>query len=87
MINCPNIDSAWIDDEGNFGYRAVGRVPRRKVPEMGSFVKDGTTDMYDMTEFIPFKELPQLRNPKKGYVAMCNNKFAEDSFVERSSIH
>lgn len=24
--------------------------------------------------------MPKLRNPKKGYVTMANNKFAEDSF-------
>jgi hypothetical protein len=31
--------------------------------------------------------MPKLRNPSKGYVSMANNKFAEDSFDTRSSIH
>ena len=54
---------------------------------MGAFVKDGTTDLYDMKEFLNYTQLPELRNPKKGFVSMANNKFAEDSFIERSSIH
>lgn len=29
LIGGPNIDSAWIDKAGNFGYRGVGRVPKR----------------------------------------------------------
>lgn len=54
---------------------------------MGGFVKDGSTDEYDMGETLTWKDMPKLRNPKKGYVSMANNKFAEDSFDTRSSIH
>jgi hypothetical protein len=54
---------------------------------MGGFVKDGTTDLYDMGDNLPWKLMPKLRNPKKGFVSMANNKFAEDSFDSRSSIH
>jgi hypothetical protein len=54
---------------------------------MGGFIKDGTTDLYDMGEFLTWDEMPKLRNPKKGYISMANNKFAEDSFDSRSSIH
>ena len=43
---------------------------------MGSFIKDGTTDLYDMGRYLRFDELPQIMNPKKGYVSMANNKFA-----------
>ena len=86
-IHSPNIDSVWIDSEGNYGYRSVGRTARRNIPEMGSFIKDGTTDLYDMVEFLDYKDFPVLLNPKKGYISMANNKFAEDSFVDRCSIH
>ncbi len=65
----------------------MGRIPKRQIPEMGGFVKDGTTDLYDMGEYLTWDEMPKLRNPKKGYAAMANNKFAEDSHESRSSIH
>jgi penicillin G amidase len=76
MIQTPNIDSAWISKNGQFGYTGLGRIPKRKIPEMGSFMKDGSTLQYDMGDYIPDEKLPRLWNPKKGYVAMCNNKFA-----------
>lgn len=47
-INCPNIDSVWIDKNGNWGYSPLGRIPIREIPEMGAFVKDGSVDLYDM---------------------------------------
>ncbi len=40
-----------------------------------------------MGEYLEWKDMPKLRNPKKGYVSMANNKFAEDSYDSRSSIH
>lgn len=43
---------------------------------MGAFVKDGTTDDYDMKEFIAYKDYARLINPKKGYLALANNKYA-----------
>lgn len=54
---------------------------------MGGFIKDGSTDLYDFGEYLSWEEMPKLRNPKRGYVSMANNKFAEDSFSSRTSIH
>lgn len=48
MINGPNIDSVFITEDGTYGYGGVGRIPKRNIPEMGGFIKDGTTDLYDM---------------------------------------
>jgi penicillin amidase len=87
LIKAPNIDSVFITDNGTYGYGAVGRVPKRKVPEMGGFVKDGSTDEYDMGPILKWEEMAKMRNPKKGYVSMANNKFAVDSFDSRTSIH
>lgn len=48
-------------------------------------MKDGTVSDYDMNGFLDLN--PQVRNPKKGYLAMCNNKFAPDQFTHRGSLH
>jgi hypothetical protein len=37
-------------------------------------MKDGTVSDFDMNGFLT--DNPKLQNPKRGYVAMCNNKFA-----------
>lgn len=40
-----------------------------------------------MGEYLNKDEKPYLYNPKKGYIAMCNNRFASDHFDLRSSLH
>lgn len=50
LINHPNIDSVSIYKNGTFVYAGVGAIPSRKIPEMGSFIKDGNSDLYDMGE-------------------------------------
>jgi acyl-homoserine lactone acylase PvdQ len=40
-----------------------------------------------MGEYLNSSEKPRLIDPKKGYVAMCNNRFVSDHFEFRSSLH
>lgn len=46
----------------------------RDIYELSGFMKDGTVSDYDMKGFLDSN--PRIKNPKKGYVAMCNNKYA-----------
>lgn len=48
MLQHPNIDAVFITKDGEFGYNSVGSIPKRDIPEMGSFIKDGNTAVYDM---------------------------------------
>jgi len=48
LIQYPNIDSTYIFKNGSIGYTGIGAIPKRNIPEMGSFIKDGSTDIYDM---------------------------------------
>ena len=82
-----NIDSAFITSEGIFGYGAIGRIAKRNIPEMGSFIKNGSTTKYDFGDYYTQQELPLLMNPERGYIAMTNNKFASDHFDLRGSLH
>ena len=54
---------------------------------MGSFIKDGNTDEYDMGEYLSREEQPRYSDFKKGYVSLANNRFASDNFKHRSSLH
>jgi len=40
----PTVDTVFIYPNGSYGYAPVGGIPRRKIPEMGSFIKDGNSD-------------------------------------------
>jgi hypothetical protein len=34
----------------------VGGIPKRKIPEMGSFIKDGNSDEYEMGDELSSSE-------------------------------
>lgn len=80
LIQHPNIDSAFIIQNGTYGYNSVGSIPVRDIPEMGSFIKDGRSDLYDIKRVLTDEEEPFFVNPSKGYFGMANNKFASDHF-------
>ena len=83
----PTIDSVFLYSNGTYGYVPVGGIPKKKIPEMGSFIKDGNSDEYDFLPELTLSEKPMVVNPKKGYFSMCNNKFTSNNFKHRSSIH
>ena len=83
----PNIDTVIIFRNGSISFKAVGGMLHRQIPEMGSFMKNGNSDLYDMGELIPLDQKPHLLDPEKGYIAMCNNRFASDHYKHRSSVH
>lgn len=54
---------------------------------MGSFIKNGTTDQYESLGPLEFHERPLIVNPKKGYVAMTNNKMTSNNYVYQTNMH
>lgn len=76
----PAQNMIFADAEGNIGYQTTGRAPIRAnngtglspVPGSGEFdwllhESDGST------QFVPFSDMPRMRNPNKSYVATANN--------------
>lgn len=64
------------DDSNNIGYMLVSSAPQRAndYPYSGTFVQDGTTSKHDWEGVMPFKNLPFIINPKKGYFVSANNR-------------
>jgi len=69
----PSINFIYADDKGNIGYLSNGQFPVRK----DGFDWKGTLpgDRLDLlwTQRVPFPQLPQVWNPKSGYVFNSNN--------------
>ncbi len=42
------MDCVFLSPNMSYGYYPAGAIPSRKIPEMGSFIKDGNSDEYDM---------------------------------------
>lgn len=74
----PNQNWVAVDDKGNYGYIAAGRVPIRSKG-LGSYPVPGWTGEYEWIGFIPPEELPQVWNPERGYVVTANNEVVDQN--------
>lgn len=65
----------WVyaDANGNIGYIANGLLPIRKKGD-GTLPVPGDDPAYEWQGYVPQEELPQLYNPKSGFIATANNK-------------
>jgi penicillin amidase len=68
MLNC-----VFADIEGNIGWLATGKLPiRTKGDGTLPFVVSDSEDNW--SSWIPFEQMPQMTNPKRGWIGTCNHK-------------
>jgi len=67
----PGSNFVYADVDGNIGYHAAGKLPRRHG-YLGDVPVDGFSGDFDWDGFIPFDELPAVFNPPSGIVASAN---------------
>lgn len=85
LFEVPAQNLVYADTEGNIGYQAPGRIPLR-TPGQGLGQADGTWPRlgwdsdYDWQGYIPFAELPSVRNPQEGFVVAANQQVVGDSY-------
>jgi penicillin amidase len=74
----PGSNFVYADVDGNIGYHAVGKLPKRRgyVGDLPVDVSEGDSDW---DGFIPFEELPSAFNPPGGLIVTGNqNPFPPD---------
>ena len=69
----PSINYVYADATGNIGYVHNGRYPVRKAGVDWSGVVPGDRSDLIWTAQLPFAQVPQLWNPKSGWVFNSNN--------------
>jgi penicillin amidase/acyl-homoserine-lactone acylase len=69
----PSINYVYADEKGNIGYVYNGRFPVRKEGVDWSGVVPGDRSDLIWTAQLPFAKVPQLWNPKSGFVFNSNN--------------
>ena len=69
----PSINYVYADEKGNIGYVYNGRFPIRKEGVDWSSVVPGDRSDLVPTAQLPFAKVPQLWNPKSGFVFNSNN--------------
>jgi len=80
-FHTPQQNFVLADTAGNIGFVAAGRVPIRKTLSANSTMPaPGWGGEYDWRGFLPFEELPQVKNPPQGYIATANGKITPDGY-------
>ena len=66
----PAENMIYADVMGNIGWVAAGLMPRRGWSGLLPVPGDGR---YEWSGFVPLAQLPQLYNPRSGYIATAND--------------
>ncbi len=69
----------FASNSGDIAIRVQGIFPIKK-PEQGRFIQDGSQSKNDWLGFIPQDEIPQLKNPKRGFVFSANQNSTPPSY-------
>jgi penicillin G amidase len=80
----PSENLIYADVDGNIGWVAAGLTPVRKGPAGKSWsglLPVPGAGRYEWQGFLPVKELPQLYNPAKHYIATANHNILPPGYT------
>lgn len=66
--------------DGTIAYKANGNIPIYENGEDALLPLPGWEKKYTWKGYVPFDELPIVKNPEKGYIATANNKVTGDQY-------
>jgi penicillin amidase len=67
----PAQNLVYADTAGHIGYQAPGRIPIRRTGH-GDWPVPGWDPAYDWAGYVPYEALPNVLDPKDGYVVTAN---------------
>ena len=73
------------DVDGDIAYLTRGKVPVRSMANAWLPVP-GWTGEHEWEGFIPFEEMPRIRNPENGFIVTANNKQVDDDYLHYISV-
>ncbi|MHB8894633.1 MAG: penicillin acylase family protein [Candidatus Geothermincolia bacterium] len=77
----PAVSQVYADVDGNIGYMAAVKVPRRARGD-GSVPCDGQSGDYEWEGYVPFADMPRAVNPEEGFITTANSKIVSEGYPE-----
>lgn len=74
----PTFSAVFGDTDGYIGYQAAGRLPVRPTVERG--YREGWNPAHQWEGMVPFRGMPMVFDPERGWMATANNRPAPDDF-------
>ncbi|HEX6116865.1 MAG TPA: penicillin acylase family protein [Solirubrobacterales bacterium] len=80
----PASNLLWADRHGGIGYKLIGRIPVRPggCPDLP---KPGWTGEYEWDGYVPYDELPETRDPDRGFLVTANNRIEPEDYPHHIS--
>ena len=75
----PAQNYVFASREGDIAIKANGRFPI-KSKEQGRFVQDGSKSTAAWNGYIPMDQVPQIKNPERGWVSSANQRSAAPDY-------
>ncbi|MDZ7637087.1 MAG: penicillin acylase family protein [Bryobacterales bacterium] len=83
-FNGPGQNFVYADVDGNIGYQAAARIPRR-ARAAGDMPLPGYTGQHEWEGYVPFEELPSIYNPPSGRIVTANQNPFPPGFLHAGS--
>lgn len=78
---CPAQNFVFASRSGDIAMKEQGRFPiRDKKTEQGKYLSEGNSDRDDWTNFIPYQDNPQDKNPARGFVSSANQHPTDSTY-------
>ena len=77
--NVPAFNFAFACKDGDIALKAMGMLPLKSKGQ-GRFLQDGTSSANAWKGYIPKDQVPQYRNPARGFVSSANQHSTDASY-------
>lgn len=77
--NGPVSNLLYCSDDGDIGYRMIGKLPLR-LGGCPDLPKPGWTGDFEWEGWVPFDEMPEARNPECGFLVTANNRIVDEQY-------
>ncbi len=79
LMEAPGFNIVFANNQNDIAITSQGRYPIRAKGQ-GKFILDGSNPANDWTTYVPFDQVPSVKNPPRGFVSSANQFPADQTY-------